>query len=316
MKFITADEIHRICEYPALVNHLERLHREEPADLKDMLLANIDSGSGTENNGLFRAAWASRQGLGIKAATIFPDNTANSSLPAIHAIYMLFEGVHGTPVAVMDGTVLTYYKTAADSALGSKYLARGDIKTMAMIGAGAMAPHLITAHCSIHSSIQEVYIWNRTASKALELANKLSIPGGKIQASEDIQAVVQNAELVSSATMTREPIIFGDWLNPGTHVDLVGAFTLDMRETDDNALLKSRIFVDSRKTTIGEIGEIQIPIDSGIITEDDINADLYQLCTNQTRGRISDNEITMFKNGGGGHLDLMTAGFIYERLQQ
>ncbi len=315
MHNISAEDINRVCDYASLVDRFEQLHREEPAILKDMLLTQQNSESGTENNALIRAAWSSSQALGIKSATIFPDNTVKTEMPAIHAVYLLFEATHGTPVAVMDGTTLTYYKTAADSALGGKLLARHDLSTMAMIGAGAMAPHLIKAHCAVHHSLQTVIIWNRTASKAEKLADEISIRGVEIKATQDIEAAVLQADLVSSATMTREPLILGDWLKSGSHVDLVGAFTPDMREVDDAAIRKSRIFVDSRKTTIGEIGEIQIPIDAGIIGEEDILADLFDLCSQTKPGRLTDDEITLFKNGGGGHLDLMTACFIYDQLK-
>ena len=315
MLLINANEVHQACVYPELVCALENFHRESPANLKDMLLSSIQENPAAENHALFRAAWDHGSALGLKASTIFPNNTIESDLPAIHAMYTLFDGKNGIPVAVIDGTSMTYYKTAADSALGSKILANKNITSMAMIGAGAMAPHLIRAHCEIHCSIRTVTIWNRTACKAKELADCIDIPNVKIQASKDIEATVSNAQLVSSATMTKDPIIFGDWLAPGTHLDLIGAYKLDMREADDEAIQKSRIFVDSRKTTIGEIGEITIPMQSGIIGESDILADLYELCSGVKQGRESQEEITLFKNGGGGHLDLMTAQYVYDKLQ-
>ena len=315
MLLINANEVHQACVYPDLVCALENFHRESPADLKDMLLSSIQEKPAAENHALIRAAWNHGSALGLKAATIFPNNTIESDLPTIHAVYTLFDGVNGIPVAVIDGTSMTYYKTAADSALGSKILANKNITSMAMIGAGAMAPHLIRAHCEIHCSIQTVTIWNRTACKAKELADCIDIPNVKIQASEDIEATVSNAQLVSSATMTKDPIIFGDWIAPGTHLDLIGAYRLDMREADDEAIQKSRIFVDSRKSTIGEIGEITIPMQSGIIGENDILADLYELCSGVKQGRKSQEEITLFKNGGGGHLDLMTAQYIHDKIQ-
>ena len=315
MLLINANEVHQACVYPELVCTLENFHRESPADLKDMLLSSIQENPTAENHALFRAAWDHGSALGLKASTIFPNNTIESDLPAIHAMYTLFDGKNGIPVAVIDGTSMTYYKTAADSALGSKILANKNITSMAMIGAGAMAPHLIRAHCEIHRSIQTVTIWNRTACKAKELADCIDIPDVKIQASEDLEATVSNAQLVSSATMTKDPIIFGDWIAPGTHLDLIGAYRLDMREVDDKAIQISRIFVDSRKSTIGEIGEITIPMQNGIIGENDILADLYELCSGVKQGRESQEEITLFKNGGGGHLDLMTAQYVYDKLQ-
>ena len=314
MILISAEEVHQVCSYPELVESLEEFHRKEPADLKDMLLSSFEEDPKSDNHFLVRAAWSGGVALGLKAATIFPDNVENYGRPAIHAIYALFDGQRGEPVAVIDGTAMTYYKTAADSALGSKYLANPNVSRMAMIGAGAMAPHLIQAHCEIHPSIQQVTIWNRTFERAEKLAESLHLNQVEIEASRDIEATVHNADLVSSATMATEPIICGDWVSPGTHLDLVGAYRLDMREADDEAIKKSSIFVDSRKTTIGEIGEIEIPLQQGIIAESDVLADLYELCSKKVQGRKSEQDLTLFKNGGGGHLDLMTAQYIFSKV--
>ena len=314
MLLITADEVHEVCSYLELVDSLEEFHRNAPADLKDMLLSSFEEDPKSDNHFLVRAAWSGGTALGLKAATIFPDNVEDYGRPAIHAIYALYDGRSGVPVAVIDGTAMTYYKTAADSALGSKYLANPNVSFMAMIGAGAMAPHLIKAHCEIHPSIRQVTIWNRTFERAEKLAESLNLNHIEINSSRDIEAAVRNADLVSSATMTTEPIISGEWVSTGTHLDLVGAYRLDMREVDDEAITKSRIFVDSRKTTVGEIGEIEIPLRNGIIRESSVLADLYELCSKKAEGRISEQDVTLFKNGGGGHLDLMTAQYIHSKV--
>ena len=315
MQYISAAQVDQACSsYLDLVNALEDFHRDAPADLKDMLLSSVQKDANPDNHFLVRAAWSHGVMLGLKAACIFPNNTINSDLPAIHAIYTLFDGQDGVPSAVIDGTSMTYYKTAADSALGGKHLANPDVKSMAMIGAGAMAFHLIQAHCTIHPSIEKVTIWNRTPARAHQLVEKMQIASVEISYCNDIELTVRNAQLISSATMTKEPIIRGEWLSPGAHLDLIGAYRLDMREADDIAIRRSKIFVDSRKTTIGEIGEITIPLNMGLISESDILADLYELCSGEISGRTSANEITMFKNGGGGHLDLMTASYIYDQL--
>ena len=316
MLLITAEQVHEICQYPDLVNALKESHKQAPADLKDMLMTSVQPELEPDNHMLIRAAWSHGNALGLKTAAVFPSNRTRSTLPVIHAAYTLFDGQTGVPAATIDGTSLTYYKTAGDSALGGKLLARKGISRMAMIGAGAMAPHLIRAHCEIQETIREVVIWNRTESKARELAQSLNIPSVSIQATDDLESAVRQAELLSSATMTTDPIIRGEWLSDGTHLDLIGAFTIEMREVDDEAIHRSRVFVDSRKTTIGEIGEITIPIETGVMSESDVLADLYQLCSGTARGRDSDNEITLFKNGGGGHLDLMTAQFIFDSFQK
>ncbi len=313
MKLISAETIQEICRYPELVSALEQFHKEAPADLRDMLMTSQQPEPEPDNHMFIRAAWSHGKALGLKTAAVFPANRTHSSLPAIHAAYTLFDGQTGVPTAAIDGTEMTYWKTAGDSALGAKLIARNGMERMTMVGAGAMAPHLIRAHCEIQQTIREVVIWNRTPSRAEELADSLNLPSVNIRATDDLETAVRHAELVSSATMTKEPIIRGEWLSPGMHLDLIGAFTLEMREVDDEAIRRSRIFVDSRKTTIGEIGEITIPIETGVMSESDVLADLYELCSGSAQGRRTDQEITMFKNGGGGHLDLMTAQFIYEK---
>jgi len=185
-----------------------------------------------------------------------------------------------------------------------------------MVGAGAMASHLIRAHKAMRPSIQKVQIWNRTEDKAnaviAELEKEVSMADVTFVVADDLAEAAQHADLISSATGTTEPIIRGNWLRPGTHLDLVGAFKPEMREADDEVTRKSSIFVNSRQSTIAHIGEITIPIAKGVITEDEILADHFDLVRGRHSGRTSHDEITMFKNGGGGHLDLMTARFIVE----
>ncbi len=310
MQLIDAKTVDQLSSFPELVDALERCHKEPPAELQDMLLSSPQNDGKPDDKLFIRAAWAHGSAFGLKAASVFPRNTIDSLLPSIHAQYILFDGKNGVPVAVIDGTALTYYKTAADSALGARYLARDDVSTMAMIGAGALAPYLIQAHCCVRKSIQSVVIWNRTARKAAQLAESLNIPSVDIKVSESIRETVRQSDLICSATMTTDPIISGEWLQAGAHLDLVGAFTLKMREADDDAIRKSKIFVDSRLTTIGEIGEIDIPLKAGLISEDEIIGDLFELCSGRAPGRTSPNDITLFKNGGGGHLDLMIAQHI------
>ncbi len=315
MHFVTADQVHEACaSFTDLTQALEKSHCAPPAALKDMLLASEQADNQGQDYLLIRAAWSRGAALGLKAASVFPLNRKTSALPAIQAVYVLYSGVSGAPAAVIDGTAMTYYKTAADSALGGKFLAHRDTQAMTMIGAGAMAPYLIRAHCELQPSIRRVTIWNRTASRAQDLADSLAIDGVQITASDDLATAVREAQLISSATMTTEPIIQGDWISSGAHLDLVGAFKPDMREADDAAVLKSRIFVDSRDTTIGEIGEVMIPIEQGVIKESDVLADLYELCSKKVPGRQSNEEITLFKNGGGGHLDLMVAQYVHSQV--
>jgi alanine dehydrogenase len=186
---------------------------------------------------------------------------------------------------------------------------------MLMIGAGEMARHLIAAHCAIRPSIKQVYVWNRTADKTRQLCEgelPKQFAEVKFSAVENLAQSVARVGLISSATATNTPIIKGEWLQPGIHIDLVGAFTPEMREADDECLRRASLFVDARETTIEHIGELMIPIAEGVIIADDVRADLSDLCQQKHPGRSSADEITLYKNGGGGHLDLMVARIMYE----
>ncbi len=316
MRFFDAGQVHKACEYPALVKALQHDHLKEIDAVGDQMLSQ-PSADGGDDILFLRSAWQRGQALGTKVITGFWNNPNSHGLPAVHAIYCLFSGEDGRPLAVLDGTALTLRKTAADSALGASYLTRKDVETMLMVGAGAMAPHLIMAHTAIRPSIRTIALWNRTPEKAETMIRDLeaqpAMAGLAFAVVTDLKTAVGRAELICSATRTAEPIIKGAWLRPGTHLDLVGAYQKEMREADDEAMRKSSIFVDSRSSTIHDIGEIAIPIENGVISEDDILADHFQLARGEHPGRQSDDEITLFKNGGGGHLDLMTARFVAER---
>ena len=316
MQYIDAKRVHAVLDYPGLIEGLDRCHSED-TEIRDDMLLGQPAASGDTNHLFIRAAWQRGRALGAKITTRFPDNPAKpGKLPAIHALYTLFDGNTGIPVACIDGTALTVRKTAADSALGAKYLARTNAEHMLLVGAGALAPHLIMAHHDARPSIQSVMIWNRTPERAVAVAAALSIDGVTITATDDLEAAARNADLICCATATVKPILKGSWLKPGAHVDLIGAFTKTMREADDEVLRRGSLFVDARATTIGDIGELVIPIAAGVIKESDVLADHYDLCRGRHPGRRhdDDDEITVFKNGGGGHLDLMTARLVMEAL--
>ena len=188
-------------------------------------------------------------------------------------------------------------------------LARKDARRHLIIGAGTVAGSLIEAYSTLLPDYEPT-VWARRPEAAEALAEQY--PGTKV--ATDLELAVRGADIISSCTMAKVPVIMGAWLQPGQHVDLIGAYTPDMREADDEALRRAKIFVDSRATTIGHIGEIKIPLEEGVITEADILGDLHQLVAG-TAGRSTDDEITLFKNGGGAHLDLMTARMIIARWQ-
>jgi ornithine cyclodeaminase len=255
---------------------------------------------------LSRAAWIDGLGIAVKSATILPSNEAKG-LPKIHGGVMVFNDEVGTLEAVIDFHLVTKWKTAGDSLLGAKLLARPDSKVVLIVGAGTVARNLIAAYSSAFRDASFL-TWNRTHSKAVELAD-LESKFHEIKAVKSLEDAVSQADIVSCATMSTEPVLLGAWLQAGQHLDLIGAYRPDMREVDDAALNRARVFVDSRETTIGHIGELKIPIASGAFSADDIQGDFYELVTG-TAGRKTGEEITLFKNGGGAHLDLMTSKYI------
>ncbi|MEP5731538.1 MAG: ornithine cyclodeaminase [Sulfitobacter sp.] len=253
---------------------------------------------------LSRAAWIDGLGIAVKSATIFPDNPAKGA-PMVNGGLNLYADEGGALEAIVDFHLVTKWKTAGDSLLAARRLARSDSQEILIVGAGNQGRALHAAYRAIFPQAQFT-IWNRTRDNAEKMATEL--PG--LQVADDLASAVHRADIVTSATMSTDPLIKGDWLRPGQHIDLIGAYRPDMREVDDAALLKSRVFVDSFDTTVDHIGEIKIPVEAGTFKRNDLVADYYDL---DRFVRRSPDEITLFKNGGGAHLDLMTSRFILDR---
>lgn len=257
---------------------------------------------------LNRAAWIDGLGLLIKSATIFPENAAQN-LPAVNGGAALYSDKNGVLEALVDFHLLTKYKTAGDSLFAAMKLARPESKTILIVGAGTVGRSLRAAYGAGFPEARFL-IWNRNIARAEALAR--DFPNTDV--AESLADAVQQADIVTCATMVTEPILQGEWLKAGQHIDLIGAYRPDMREADDAALKKARIFVDSRATTIEHIGELKRPIAAGVITADDVVADYYNIASGAF-ARGNDTEITLFKNGGGAHLDLMTAAYIRDAVK-
>ncbi len=253
---------------------------------------------------LNRAAWIDGLGLAVKSATIFPGNSVLGKA-AVNGGVSVYSDVDGTLEAIVDFHLVTKWKTAGDSLLAARRLARADTAVILIVGAGTVARSLVEAYSTAFPEAR-LLIWNRTGAKAQDLADGFA----HVTAAGDLAEAVGQADIVSCATMSTEPVLNGAWLRPGTHVDLIGAYRPDMREADDAVLTRGRLFVDSLDTTVGHIGEIKDPIARGVIRAADIVADYYDL---GAFVRQSEDEITVFKNGGGAHLDLMVSRYVLER---
>ncbi|MBU2486327.1 MAG: ornithine cyclodeaminase [Alphaproteobacteria bacterium] len=309
MRIVTGNDIRSVCSWPFAVEALRAGHLMPPADLRDSLIEQAG------RKMLVRTAWIPGLASGVKAVTIYPDNpSATPPMPSVQGQVLLFDEARGDVVAVLEGVDLTAWKTAGDSALGASCLARQDAATMLMVGAGSMARPLIDAHRTMRPSLERVLVWNRGRERAEALAQALADDGIAAEIATDLDEAVSRADLISSATMSTEPLIRGAALKPGAHVDLVGAYTPSMREADDAALTRGRLFVDSFATTVGHIGEVMIPMAAGVISRDDIQGDLHALVHGRT-SRHSPDEITIFKNGGGAHLDVMIAHAVHLALE-
>lgn len=243
--------------------------------------------------------------IGIKSVTVHPDNPAQS-LPSVQGVYLLLDGATGTPVAMIDGPSLTARRTAAASALAATYLARKDASRLTIVGTGRLAPELIRAHATARP-IEQVSIWGRNNSRARAIAKSMSDASFSVRAVDNLENAIRNADIVSCATTARTPVFNGDWLQPGTHVDLVGGFRPDMREADDTAIRRAQVFVDTIDGATREAGDIVQPLASGILLQDDIVADLFDLCRDKHLGRESETEITLFKSVGTALEDLAAA---------
>jgi alanine dehydrogenase len=314
VRYIDGNELAATLAFPALVDALQQAHCRPPPLRGSCLLEHATGGQNPD--GLYvLPAWFPGQAMGVKVITILPQNPSlDANLPAIHALYPIFDGTTGKPRAVIDGTVMTYWKTAADSALAARFLVRGDATRLLMVGAGNLAPWLVRAHVAIRPSIEQVSIWNRTPKKAEAVAAGLADFDIDAQMVPDLESAVRSADTVCCATSATAPLISGDWLQPGTHLDLVGGFTPEMRECDDVAVARARLFMDSEWFALGA-GDLATPLASGIIVRNQIT-DLYELCSTTHPGRQNSEEITLFKNAGGGHLDLMTAMHILSLCEQ
>ena len=261
--------------------------------------------AGSDGTLLLMPAWHAGRHIGVKVVTMFPDN-ASHRLPSVMGCYLLLDGTTGEPQALIDGTALTVKRTAAASALAADYLARPDASRLVMVGTGALAPHLVRAHAAVRP-ITDVLIWGRTAAKAGHLAQRFEADDFTVAATDDLAGAVRGADVVSCATTATDPVVMGAWLQPGTHVDLVGSFRPDMREVDDAAVRRATLFVDTRDGALAEAGDLCQPIERGVITADDVAADLFELCRGGHGGRASADEITLFKSVGTAIEDLAAA---------
>lgn len=311
MRYFNAARTAELLPWAAVVDALERGFRdgcEMPVRHHHGIAAPAGDPEATL---LLMPAWTAGGYLGVKVATVFPGNVSRG-LGAVQASYVLSSAETGEPLALIDGLELTLRRTAAASALASKFLARPDARRLLVVGTGNLAPHLAAAHAAVRPGL-ELEFWGRRPEQALAACRSSLLEGRPATTANDLKTAVRAADIVSTATLATQPLVQGSWLQPGVHLDLVGGFTPAMRETDDEAVRRATVFVDTRAGALVEAGDLTQPIESGALAAKDIAADLYQLCRGEHPGRKAEDEITLFKSVGAALEDLFAAILLWER---
>jgi ornithine cyclodeaminase/alanine dehydrogenase-like protein (mu-crystallin family) len=256
---------------------------------------------------LLMPAWRATGFMGVKVVSVFPGNGAQG-LPSVSASYLLCDGATGQHLALIDGSEITRRRTAAASALAGSFLARQDASSLLIVGSGHVAGLMAEAYRVVRP-IKRVRVWNIRSAGAERLAARLGA-----EVASDLAAAVADADIVSCATLAREPLVRGEWLRPGTHVDLIGGFTPAMREADDTAVQRSRVFIDT-DAALAEAGDLIDPIAHGVLRREDIAGSLFTLCRGETSGRRDASAITLFKSVGTALEDLAAAGLAYQAVE-
>ncbi len=305
LPYFSADDIAKLLSYDQVVAALRIGFTKDYVIPPRMHLNYENNPSAPENTLLLMPAVSSGEVAGVKIVTVAPDNSSKD-LPTIQGIYYLLDAQTGTPKCLMEAKTLTNWRTAGASALASSYLSRTDSQTLLMIGTGSLSPFLIDAHAS-QRAINRLLVYGRSKQKAEALAESKSDKIQNVEVVHDLEEAVGAADIISAATISKEPLIKGEWLKPGQHIDLVGSYRPDMREADNEVIRRSRVFVDTIGMAPKETGDLAVPIAEGILSLGDIQGDLFGLCKGEVSGRNGTEEITLFKSVGHALEDLVTA---------
>jgi alanine dehydrogenase len=309
---IGAELLCELTPWPALIDAISMAFRE-PCEMPSRLHYDVSVPGASAGTLLLMPAWTVGGLLGVKIVQAFPGNSSINK-PAIHGVYMLASARDGEVLAMMDAQELTARRTAATSALAAGFLSRPASRRLLVMGTGRLAFNMAAAHASVRP-IQQVSFWGRNRERAMGVAtqvrNELGIDA---EAVDDLPEAISGADIISTVTTARDPILPGRFLSPGTHVDLVGGFTPEMRETDDDTVKSAHIYVDDSKAAPQKAGDIRIPIDRGLIRPSDIKGDLFALCQQRIPGRSSDDDITLFKSVGVALEDLAAASLAWNTL--
>ncbi len=307
LRFYSASDVARALDYRDLVDALaDAFARGAEVPLRHSHALSAQDAL------LLMPAWSSTA-LGVKLVTVFPGNSARAGA-TVNAIYVLLDRASGAPRAIIDGEELTLRRTAAASALAARHLARTDASNLLLVGSGRLAPYMARAHCALRPRIARVRVWGRTDQHTQTTAQLLRDDGLPAEVAADLEGAVRDAHIITCATTSTRPLVHGAWLAPGTHLDLVGGFRPAMRETDDAAVARAKLYVDTYAGALAEAGDLVEPMQRGVITRASVVAELAELVRGDKPGRASADEITLFKSVGTALEDLAAAELVIRDL--
>ena len=307
MRFIDTEQTRDALSFDAVIPALREAFRGS-ATVPPRHVHAIQSGN-AHGTSLIMPAWSDRGYFGVKIINIFPENT-HQGLPGLHATYNLYSATTGVPIAQVDGDIVTVYRTAGAAAQGADYLARADASTLLIVGSGRIAGLVAQAMRTVRP-IQRVLVWNVRAAGAEKLAGELRAQGFDAAAAADLESAARQADIISCATLSTVPLIHGAWLRPGVHLDLIGSFKPEMRETDAACFDGTSVYVDTSEAPT-KSGDLLAAFEAGALKREDIRGDLHQLAAGELPGRRDDQEITVFKAVGSALEDLTLATLVYE----
>ncbi len=314
MKIISADEVHQSLSYPALVDALQAAFTNDfQMPPRNVFL--LDEQEHSHDAFALLPAWNDRL-IGVKAFTYFPDNP-KPEYQSLYSKIMLFDRQHGEPLALVDGTSVTFWRTAGVSGLASRLLSREDSETLLLLGTGNLATYIIRAHVSVRP-IKNVLVWGRTGRHVDRVVTQMAdeLHDVAISGASDLATACQSADIIVSATGAHEPLVLGEWVKPGTHTDFIGNHHATKRECDTGLVAKSKVYADSRVNCFKEAGEVLVPIAEGVITEDHVVGELTEMCSGRVELRTNPDETTLFKSIGMAVSDLVGAGLTYKAITE
>lgn len=309
MRTVTGAELRSVLHQRMLMERLRQAFRSgaempEPAEL------HIDVRAKRDADLQIAPVWRPGGPIGVRVAGFFPDNP-DKDMPPSQGVFLLMDGKTGAPRAVIDGPALSRRRAAAASVLAASYLARNDAQRLLVVGTGPLAMEVVEAYTAV-MPIKHVLVWGRRLDKAKKLASRFHRPKFRIESTDDLEGAVRGAQIIACATSADAPLIRGEWLSEGAHLDLLGGVTPEMREADDDCLRRARVFVDTRDGALRCAGDIIQAAASGALHPDDIAGDLYELTRGEKAGRRFYDQITLFKSVGAPLEDLTAAEIAVE----